>query len=131
MLLSEFAADILPISAPSIQVRLPPRQEEIAAGAFENLFWVELLLLGPDSMPRFCPCMFAKGGSGCLRRLRMSRMRYRPRQREGGARAVGGRDGSSERDDGSGDDDGDGGSHRSGPVRQVPHGLERERGRAS
>jgi hypothetical protein len=93
------------------QVCLPPTQEEIAQ-AFELPFWVELLL-ELDSMPWFCPCAFASDRSGCLLRLRLSRLRCRPRARARRRRHSSGR---SERGPPS-DDDGDGGSdpppHRS------------------
>jgi hypothetical protein len=52
-------------------------------------------LLAWDSALRFCPCecAFAEDVVGCMRRLRLSRLRYRPRararrrQRRGGSRS--------------------------------------------
>src|SRR5262245_31773613 len=107
------------------QVCLPPTQEEIARASEDafRIFWslgiVDFeaaayleFLLARDSTLRFCPCecAFAEDVVGCMRRLRLSRLRCRPRARARRRRHSSGR---SERgpppdDDGGGGGDGDG-----------------------
>jgi hypothetical protein len=93
------------------EVCLPPTQAEIAQ-ALEPAFWVELWVQ-LHAMPQFCPCAFASDRTSCLRRLRLSRLRYRPR-----ARARRQRHGGSHRERSPPGDDGDGGGSDPPPARR-------------
>jgi len=120
-----------PAEREKLAVRPPPTQAEIAR-ASEDAFRISWslgtvdieatayleFLLAWDSALRFCPCecAFAEDVVGCMRRLRLSRLRYRPRVRARRRQRRSAR--SCERgppDDGGGSDDGD------GPGPRSPH----------
>jgi hypothetical protein len=79
----------------------PPTPEEIGAVLFSWVDW----LVARDAM-LCCPCAFADDPTKCLRELRLSPLRYRPRVRARRRQRRGAR--SCERGPPGGDDGGDG-----------------------
>ena len=99
-------------------VRLPPTREEIEAVLFEDLRWVELLILR-HSMSWFCRCELVGENerADCLRGLWMFQLPRQPRARARRRQRRGGR--SCER--GPPGDDGGGGGDPDGPGPRSPH----------
>lgn len=130
---------LAPAPAQLGQARLPPTQEEIddvfhidwalGTGSLDSSAYLNFLLVRSSLCPE---CALADDVAGCMRRLRLVRLRSRPRaararrsrQGHGGRRGGdGGRDdGGGGSSDGGSSDDGGPPPPRSGAPRVLDHG---------